>query len=192
MALAAVKQEVVQLSPRDFAAFRDWFATHDAERDVGAGRNVERDAALFTDLVQEHVLRPLASYGFAQHQANFLDPGMWVTLRNRTTELQIYFEYGSGPSVAIHQLDPATATHTGQNFGLDDLLWIRAPGQLRRNRRPTDFHVELLQPYLAHQGAVLRTYAGDVLHGDFTIYQLVDAVQAERERWRDRSDDRET
>ena len=187
MDIKALEAEVEKLSDYDFAAFRDWFARYDAARDVGAGRDVKRDSAVFTELVTSQVARPLAPYGFVQFQSRYLDPGMWVTIRNATTEISVYFEYASGVHLSIRELDPRTTAYTGHNFGLDDLLWIR-PRARPRPARPKEFHPEIIRSFLQEESTNLLENADDVLRGDFTVYTLLEPILLERRRRYERED----
>jgi len=169
--IEALAQEIKKLGPDDLATFRGWFARYDRERPVKAA-DVQRDFDVFRDLVNAHVLGPLSARGFRLHQEQLLHPGMWVRVRNATTGLTVYFEYASGPLLTIQRIDPKTGSYAGENFSIDDLLWVRGFPPILASQ-PIDFAARGLEEVLRNWVRALRDCADDVLSGDFAVYSMI-------------------
>lgn len=119
-------------------------------------------------------------YGFIEAEATLMLPGMWVYLRNSTTQVAVQFEYGSGVWVTIGRLTQRDGRVVGgEQYNLNYLLSLRA-ADLERNSRLDGFDETEIEGILRERAAALRQSADDVLRGEFGVFARLKQVRAER------------
>ncbi len=119
-------------------------------------RNPEAAFGSFRLLVADRFGWLRQSFGFIGHGSSFLDPGMWIVLRNTTTQLEVLFEYEVGVWTTIRRLACLERDRRPvEGYGLQEVLVLRAPD--RESSAPVrDFDEVLVRQTLDEQARGVR------------------------------------
>lgn len=140
----------------------------------------DRDFAVFRRLIKQRLGFLATAYGFAEAEAHLLLPGMWVSCRNSTTQVVIYFEYENGLWLTIGRLATVNGQLTGgEQYALNDLLALRKL-QPSHTVRMSGFDEGVMDKVLLERAVALQAYADDVLRGDFAVFPRLKEIVTER------------
>ncbi|HJQ39701.1 MAG TPA: hypothetical protein VKB93_21360 [Thermoanaerobaculia bacterium] len=118
-------------------------------------------------------------YGFEEAEAELLMPGMWIYLRNATSQVAVRFEYDGALWMTIGRLELFDGRIVGgEEYNVDYLLRLRAP-ELEQNEIVTKFDERKIAELLNNWGIALRLHADDILRGDFSIFSKLAKVQSD-------------
>jgi hypothetical protein len=145
----------------------------------------QSDFKVFRGLVHEELRSVISEFSLQETEAHLLYPGMWTSLRNRTTQVTVHFEYASSLWLTIGRLAEFQGrTVGGEQYNLNYLLQLRAPDRVN-NVMLDHFDADIVKAALQDCAAALILYADDVLKGDFatfpTLREIVDARMAQRD-----------
>jgi hypothetical protein len=104
-------------------------------------------------------------------------PEIAAQFRSRTTKITILYEIGSPPWVELTSL----LIHGSPTFSLELLLEERAPDDMGYTCDPAEPGSAAFRSCLDFKAAALRTVAGDVLRGDFTVLPRMEIRLRENE-----------
>ncbi len=121
----------------------------------------------FVEAVQSAFSFLVSEFGFSVSSTSLAAPECAVILENQTTRVEISYEIGARPWIALARASTnREEKSSGSRHSLEEVLAIRCPNALS-SVAPGGDDTRAVTLLLYRQAKALRNHAGDILRGDF-------------------------
>lgn len=138
----------------------------------------------FKDAVSEAFSFLVANFEFQHISTNMNPPECEIKYRNKTTGVNIYYEWGGIPSVVLTRLKYTARGNTEADFvGLKFLAQERCAKKVfRTDYRFGEYTVEDIKEILYEYANLLEACGQDILKGDFQVFPQLKRLAQKEER----------